>query len=213
MKDCESLPTKSRTCEGGRKGRNRTCVTCEKERSLLRRQPPYLDNDLRRGKSVRPCRSYLQSDVTESIVGKLSAGEWQFFSKNIAYTEPESIAAETITQGNCSRFVAQHFAQRFQYACPLLSCSELSNSFLARAVRTLLVCYTHNAACHIISGTCPEVVLMSRRTLGRTIDVTFENKLGNIRSELQATTRVYHCGCVVSKSFRGVTAHWVRKQF
>lgn len=61
-------------------------------------------------------------DVTDSIVGNLSADEQQFFSKNIKCTEAESIAAETIAQGNCSRFVLQCF----QYACLLLF-SELTN--------------------------------------------------------------------------------------
>lgn len=43
-------------------------------------------------------------DVTDRIVGNLSTDEQQFFLKNITCTEVERIAAETITQGNCSRW-------------------------------------------------------------------------------------------------------------
>lgn len=70
-----------------------------------------------------------------------------------------------------------------------------------------------NGVCSLFSGTCPEVTLMSRRTLGRRIDDAFQQKLGDIKRKVLQATSVCTTTDVWStstKRFMGVTAHWVK---
>ncbi|XP_077558270.1 uncharacterized protein LOC144173863 [Haemaphysalis longicornis] len=69
-----------------------------------------------------------------------------------------------------------------------------------------------NGVCSLFSGTCPEVTLMSRRTLGRRIDDAFQQKLGDIKRKVLQATSVCTTTDVWStstNSFMGVTAHWI----
>lgn len=68
---------------------------------------------------------------------------------------------------------------------------------------------------HVFSEILPKKVnIMSRRTIGRRIDVTFSDYMLNMKKQLNevvficTTADVWSTKC---KSFMGVTVHWVCK--